>query len=121
MILPNWFSNTLIFFGLLASLFYGWKACDAFEVDAKGKTWGWRVHQFWFNFAGSLLGWIGAWFLARKGWQCVTLASPADLNWSDAGLIVATFVGVTGHLPYAVAGVLQGIKELAQKLTGLVK
>ena len=31
------------------------------------------------------------------------------------------FVGVTGHLPYAMAGVLQGIKELALKVAGLGK
>jgi hypothetical protein len=36
-------------------------------------------------------------------------------------LIAIAFVGITGHLPYAVAGVLGGVKELALKVAGLAK
>jgi hypothetical protein len=120
-ILPEWVSYTFLTVGLLASLFYGWKACDVFDVSAKAKGWAWRVHQFWFNLAGSLLGWAAAWFVARKTWQCLAVTCPAQLDWSDAALIAVAFVGVTGHLPYATAGVLQGIKELALKVAGLGK
>lgn len=121
MVLPEWISYIFLAVGLLASLLYGWKACDAFDVSAKDKPWAWRVHQFWFNFAGSLFGWAAAWFVARKGWQCLAVSCPAQLDWSDAGLIAIAFVGITGHLPYATAGVLQAIKELALKVAGLAK
>src|SRR5439155_7792266 len=116
---PNSFNIPFWILGLLSSLFYGWKACDAFGVDATGKPWAWRLHQFWFNFVGSLLGWAAAWFLARKAWHCLAVACPAHLDWSDAALIVGAFVGVTGHLPYATAGILSGVRELASKLAGL--
>ena len=121
MILPEWISYAFIAVGLLASLFYGWKAFYVFGVSAKGKPWAWRVHQFWFNFAGSLLGWVAAWFVARKTWHCLMVSCPAQLDWADAGLIATAFVGITWHLPYATAGILQGINELALKVAGLAK
>lgn len=119
--MPSAFSIPFWAIGLLFSLFYGWKACDAFGVPTTDKPWAWRLHQFWFNFLGSLLGWAAAWFLARRTWHCLAVACPAQIDWSDATLIAVAFVGVTGHLPYAIAGVLQGIKDLALKVAGLAK
>lgn len=99
MILPHWFSIPFWVLGFLASVFYGWKACDAFSVDAKGKPWAWWAHQFWFNFAGSLVGWAAAWFVARKTWSCLVSACPAQLDWSDAMLVAVAFVGTCPMQP----------------------
>jgi len=97
------------------------KACDVFAVQSDNRPWAWWVHQFWFNFVGSLFGWAALWFLARKVWLCISTSCPAQLDLSDGLAIFMAFVGITGHLPYAVAGVLQGIRELAGKVSGLGK
>ncbi len=39
MALPDWLNYSFLAAGLLFSLFYGVKACDAFGVDPKGKPW----------------------------------------------------------------------------------
>jgi hypothetical protein len=121
MAFPVWLNYTFLAVGLLFSFFYGLKACDAFGVDAKGKPWAWHVHQFWFNAAGSAVGWSAAWFVARRVWHHMAATPPAELSWSDAGFIAVAFVGITGHLPFATAGVLEGIKALALKVAGLGK
>jgi len=121
MVLPDWLNYSFLAVGLLFSLFYGVKACDAFSVDPKGKPWAWHVHQFWFNSAGSAVGWGAAWFVARRVWHCMATTSPTQLGWSDAALAGVAFVGITGHLPYATAGVLEGIRALALKVAGLGK
>lgn len=104
MVWPDWFTYTLLVVGLVFSVFCGLESYDVFGGDAKDKPWAWRLHQFWFNFAGSAAGWGAAWFVARKGWQCLAATSPAQLGWSDVALTAVTFVGITGHLPYATAG-----------------
>lgn len=107
---------------LVFSSFYAIKAIDIFGVEnAKDKYWTWRLHQRRFNFSGSILGWAAAWFVARKTWHYLQMGSPGQMNWSDLALVGIAFVGITGHFPYATAGLLQGTKELASKLTGLGK
>lgn len=106
---------------LLASVFYGWKAFEAFDVATEKRKWGWWVHQVWFNFAGALVGWLAAWVVVQDAWPCLTSACTATLTWTNGILSVIAFIGVTGHLPFAVSGVLQAVKELALKAAGLVK
>jgi len=49
-----------------ASLFYGWKATDIFNVFPFKPSWAWTLHQRWLNFSGSFVGWIALWFLGQK-------------------------------------------------------
>jgi hypothetical protein len=97
---------------VIASSFYGWKCFDALEVkvNLKEKPWAWRFHQRWFNFFGSLVGWAALWLVFRK--VCLY---PSPIRWFDVALIAGAFVGVTGHLPFATAGLLNAIKDLALK------
>jgi hypothetical protein len=117
--IPHWFVWLFWVLALLFSAFYGWKAFDAFDDRPPGKPWGWWAHQVWFNFAGAVVGWAAMWFIVRKLWHVLATDSPADFGWSDGVLSALAFVGITGHLPYATAGLLKGIRELARKLTGL--
>ena len=117
--IPLCFTVAFWAFALLASVFYAWKCFDAFGVRTTEKPWGWWVHQVWFNLSGSLVGWVATWFVVRKVWHCFAAGSCASPRWSDAALMVVALVGITGHLPYATAGALEGIRELAKKVTGL--
>ncbi len=115
MIPPVWLNWIFVIFGLLFSVFYGLKACDAFGVNSKEKPWAWHIHQFWFNFLGCGIGWCVAWLLTLRLWGNVLDFHP----WSDLGLILVAFIGITGHLPYAISGILSGLKLLALKITGM--
>ena len=121
MILPNWLAWSFLGAGVVLSSFYGLKACDVFSVDRTGQPWAWRVHQFWFNFAGSAVGWGAAWCLAPRVWPSLTATSPIQLGWSDAAIATVAFVGITGHLPYATFGLIQGLVRLASKVSGVSK
>lgn len=116
---PRWVTLIFGLIGLGASVFYAWKAYDIFMVDPTDRPWAWVAHQWWFNFVGSALGWMALWFVARKGYHCVAVACPGHLDWSEVALIAVAFVGITGHLPYALAGLLKGLRILALKLAGV--
>lgn len=99
-------------FAVVASLFYGWKCFEALEVNVnpRDKPWAWRLHQRWFNFSASLIGWGAFWLVFRK--VCVY---PSPVKWFDVVLMGLAFVGITGHLPLATAGLLRAVKDLALK------
>lgn len=106
---------------ITASVFYGLKACVIFEVPTCGKTWPWKLHQFWLNFAGSAVGWIALWSLVPRVIGCFAHGCSAELTWSDVGVFFLAFVGVTGHLPVAVVGIAFSVKEIASKVAALLK
>ena len=118
---PPWFAISFWTMALTGSAFYGWKAFEAFEVTTTGKKWGWWVHQVWFNFLGALAGWLAAWVVVQDAWPCLGSACTASFGWSNGILVCIAFVGITGHLPFAAAGVLQAVRELALKAAGLAK
>ena len=105
------------------AVFYGVKCFDAFQVrladgetvTRKNVTWPYWFHQFWFNFAGSLFGWAFLYFFL---WHRMPLILSTNATFSDGFVLFVAFVGITGHLPYAVAGVLEGLKQIGLKLTG---
>lgn len=113
---------SLIFLGIavLASLFYGWKCLDIFKVsknedEIERLGWPWRLHQRFLNFVGSLIGWITLWdFLNR----CAGFLDHS-VTFGLWDLLEATvaFVGITGYLPLAVVGFIEGLRDLAAKLT----
>ena len=103
------------------SLFYGLKACEIFGVSTEGKGWSWEVHQLWFNFIGSVAGWALLWTVGHRVHTLVTGTGLAAVPFGDLILFLVAFVGVTGHLPYATMGVIQGLKDLVAKMAGSVK
>ena len=107
--------------GVGFSLFFGFKATEIFSVPTEGRTAAWKFYQYWFNFLGSFVGWIALGFLARKVYFCLQSLCPAQVDLMDLLVIFVAFVGVTGHLPYTVMGLIQGINDLAKKIAGLGK
>ena len=102
--------------GFSFSLFFGFKAPEIFNVFPFKDTMAWRFYQFWFNFLGSLVGWTTLWFLTRKVYSCLQISCPAQIDFMDLVTIFIAFVGITGHLPYTVMGLITGISELAKKI-----
>jgi len=79
----------------------------------RGKIpWQRRWQQYWFNFIGSLSGWIAIWFVAQKLWA----SNLGQWRLADFGLAVVGFIGITGYLPYTVIGVINAVWELAKKV-----
>lgn len=121
MVLPLCITIPLAALGAVFSMFYGLRACEAFEVPkCDERPIGWKVHQFWFNFTGSAFGWAGLWFLMRRAWSLVASGSTGDFTASDWALVAFTLIGITGHIPISIASAIGGFKSLAQKATGFL-
>jgi len=118
---PNCLNIIFFVFGIVASTFYGFKAFDIFEVSVKQKPWAWKVHQFWFNFTGSLIGWFLLWLLIQKVWLGMQTFSLSQIGILDIVILLISFIGITGYLPFGIASLLQSLKELTQKFLGLLK
>jgi hypothetical protein len=110
-----------IIFGVVAvafSVFYGLAAVDIFakgQAISGAQLW----HQRWFNFSGSAAGWVALYCIAAKVHRCFAAACPAEIGFGDLLASFVAFVGITGHLPYAAMGLIEGIRELAKKIPGM--
>jgi hypothetical protein len=80
-----------------------------------------RVHQFWLNFVGSLVGWTALWFLLRRVFASIESPCSPSISWSDVSIFLAAFIGVTGFLPFTVVSLIYGLREIAAKIAGLGK
>jgi hypothetical protein len=105
---------------LAMSLFYGWYACQIFEVTASGKPTSWRVHQFWFNFVGAAIGWVAAWALLGAVLSCASGSCTNSVSLSSVALFLVAFLGITGHLPMSLVGLIGGLREFVAKLLSVI-
>lgn len=119
--MPTWFAWAFGLVALVASLFYGVKACDILEVSSAGKPWAWKLHQFWLNFLGALVGWAAMWPLVPRVAGCLLEPCAPALTVADVAVFFLAFVGITGFLPVTVVGLVLSVKELVGKLAGLLK
>jgi hypothetical protein len=109
---------------IVASALYGWYAVEIFlGVPAPGKLehrkfLSWRIHQGWFNFCGSIVGWICLWILGVKWVPFAIADNYPSLSWGDVGLAFIAFIGVTGYLPSAVYTIVQTGALVLSRLTG---
>ncbi len=108
-------------FSLLVSMFHGVVATNVFGVETTGKSKAWKLHQFWLNFLGSVVGFIALWFLFQAVLGCAINSCSIQFGWPDVGLFLLAFLGVTGYVPFTVIGLASGINELAAKTIGLIK
>ena len=107
----------LVFAGFF-SIFYGLKAFKIFKVTVpktkKYSAWAW--HQRWFNFVGSVVGWTALWFLIQKAMTVLPSSYTLTINVWDAVMFFLAFIGITGHLPYTMMGLIKSIGDLAKLL-----
>lgn len=109
--MPTWL---FWFIALVASLCYGYWAPEIFQVKATEK---WpqplRVHRFWVNVFGTLTGWATLYYLLMMRLRVFDKAPNPDPGVMDIVLLIVTFLGVTGHLPYALVGITSGLDAVA--------
>jgi len=113
MLPPYWFIGV----SLAASVFYSARAFAIFHVSGKDEDWSWWVHQVWFNFLGAIVGWAALWLLISKLRSTAATESVQIDGW-DFGLFVVAFIGVTGHLPRTLVGLVVAPGELFSRLVG---
>jgi hypothetical protein len=71
------------------------------------------------NFAGSAVGWAALYCLAAKVHRCFVVQCAAEFGLGDMVASFIAFVGITGHLPYAAMGLIEGVKELVKRVPGM--
>jgi len=107
-------------FAIFFSFFYG--CCGWFlwfNQDSRPKLRKSRIfHEMWFNFAGSLIGWICIFAtyksLASLGWQDVV----GNIRWQHIALFIIGTLGITGLLPYVLWGISRSVDSFIAKLLG---
>ena len=99
---------------MIMSIVWGARAV-ALVVEREQRGW-WRFYQFTFNFIGSFAGWCCTYVLASRA--KAVLASPQGVFGSgDFVLFLLSFLGVTGHLPQSMAGILESIGRIGETVT----
>lgn len=96
----NYYINVTLFFGFVASLIYGWKAVIIFGYPEEKEKLpehanSWWVHQFWFNFVGSMLGW----FFVIISIYTIKTISIEKITITHVLILILGILGVTGLLP----------------------
>jgi hypothetical protein len=113
--LPTWLSLVYALVAGAASVLYGCYAVAVFCETPPKLSRPQRIHQWWFNFVGSLAGWAAAYGLLLKAYRVLCLSQPANLGLSHALLFVLAFAGITGHLPRMLFATFQVIDRLIAK------
>ncbi len=113
--------NLYIATAISVSIFHGIFATSVFNVPTKGMSFAWKVHQFWLNFLGSIIGWCALWAVYHNVSPCLIAACASEYGWPDVGLFLLAFLGVTGYIPFTVIGLASGINQFAIKAMDLVK
>ncbi|MBU2512157.1 hypothetical protein KJ966_12525 [bacterium] len=80
----------------------------------------WFFYQFVFNFVGSFAGWVCFYILLLRTQS--KLPNFIDFSWSDLLLFILSILGLTGHLPQTLYGLVVSIGKFAEagaaKVTG---
>jgi hypothetical protein len=72
----------------------------------------WRIHQMWFNFVSSMMGWFAAYYLLT-----MLTFSRHEPGATDVVLLLVAALGITGYLPKTIAGIAASFQGLGKKLT----
>src|SRR6266852_4249707 len=102
-----------MFYGLGARSMFTSSAVDSQMVTWWRTAWPYKMHQFWFNFVGSLVGWGCAWPLL-EGFR--RNPHKPEFQAAHALYFIVAFLGITGWLPYAMAGLASSLKAIAEKV-----
>jgi hypothetical protein len=104
---------------IVFSMFFGTQGPKLFVEESLRKNWNSakKFYQFWFNFIGSFTGWMAVLLLLINIRR--SLLEHDSLGFGNIFLFFVGFIGITGHLPLTMAGLIEGVQELAKKVTGI--
>jgi hypothetical protein len=109
---------TIIFwvFAIISSIFYSAFALKIHLVTLQEGNAPWIIHQRWFNFVGSIIGWIILWIILPDLLQAFGLQSTKAFSLKEIILCLLALLGITGHLPMTLFGIARSSNELAKKI-----
>ncbi|MFH1968456.1 MAG: hypothetical protein ABIJ84_03660 [bacterium] len=96
----NYYILVIVFSGFISSLLYGWKAVVIFGYPKKDDEMpehanSWWIHQFWFNFIGSLFGW----FLIILFIYIIKIVGIEEITLAHLLILIFGVLGITGLFP----------------------
>lgn len=102
------------------SLFYG-LFCENIWIDSFSNR-PRRIHQIWFNFVGSVIGWSCLFVLwqAKQGGFISYDHFLNDFSPNDFIFVVISVLGITGLLPYLLFSISRAVDALVKLLGKLV-
>jgi hypothetical protein len=74
------------------------------------------IGQRWFNFLGSIAGWLILWILLPCLTHSFSTQSTDCLSSKDIILFLLSLIGISGYLPLALFGIARSANELANKI-----
>jgi hypothetical protein len=109
---------TIIFWviAIISTIFYTAFALKIHLVLHPEENVPWIIHQRWFNFIGSITGWIILWILLPDLFQAFALHSIKAFSIKEIILGILALLGITGHLPMTLFGIARSSNELAKKI-----
>ncbi len=124
--LLKWFLTwPIVPMAIIWSIGYGLFAIRIFfkkdQVDAtKSAHPSWKIHQFWLNFLGSIVGWIITYFLLSRIEYLWESDYSYTISFADVFSFLLAFIGITGFLPMTVVGLVNAVSSLAEKIIELI-
>ena len=108
----QWMYLTL---AIAASLVYAFKGFSIHGVKAPPEN-APRMHQYWFNGVGAVVGWLSGWVVLRRWLSCDGFVCVGEPNGWTILLAVIAFVGVTGYLPTTLIHAIAALRALLDKV-----
>lgn len=100
------------------SLFYGFRCKQIWFPESLSITRDRWLHEVWFNFTGSLIGWICIFAIYKSlsvfSWQTLV----ANILWQHIILFLIGLLGITGLLPYTLWCISRTANGLITKIFG---
>jgi hypothetical protein len=115
-------SLIIIIFGLGLSLFYGLKERRLFTyphpddfykekgLEKIDLTWSARLHGFWINFAGSMIGWVCV-YLLFSDWVSGSWGGIGGLTVAHFVVFIICVLGIMGFFPSALWNIKEAVKD----------
>ena len=75
------------------------------------------IHQRWFNFLGSITGWLILWVLLPTLMQSFTNQLTESISVKEIILLLIALISLSGYLPLALFGIARSANELANKIS----
>lgn len=102
------------------SFFYGSQAVNIFMSPDKKDTpikhnESWNIHQFWFNFIGSFVGWAAMILLVQE-YKNANGSFVIEIRHIVISLMI--LISITGHLPYLLSQIIDSFYFLSRRYVG---
>ncbi|MFH1023779.1 MAG: hypothetical protein V1809_10385 [Planctomycetota bacterium] len=95
---------------LASGLFWGIRGVVLFESN---RGWWWKSYQFIFNIVGSFAGWCCLYVLLTRTQHA--MPECRGFSMGDVFLFVISMLGLTGHLPMVIWGIVDGFSEIEKR------